>query len=55
MVFIIGTLFKDKDEMLQLMDVWWNPQFPGYSELSVALDQGGMHWFEKEICILLKG
>lgn len=26
---------------------------PGYIELSVALDQEGVHWFEKEICILL--
>lgn len=31
------------------------PSFSGYIELSVALDQGGMHWFEKEICILLWG
>lgn len=30
------------------------PGVPGYTELSVALDQGGVHWFEKEICILLK-
>lgn len=29
------------------------PVVSAYIELSVALDQGGMRWFEKEICILV--